>query len=284
LYAVVPYLVVTLIFVVFQRRLMYQPTVIEGLRFADVVSSLGRDVSLRSADGNMLRGWLLYGRRPNTNGHSEAPLVLYFPGNSLNRSERIDDLREIASQGFDVLIFDYRGFGDSTGSPTESSLSKDARQIWRYARDELGYSESRIVIFGESLGGAVTLSLWSKDVSDPPHPAAVILNSTFTSLPAVVAWHYPLFPFRWLLLDCWPSIERIPRVDAPVIIFHGTQDEMVPIAQGRRLANAVPHARFIEIPGGTHNEIPMMRLQQEMDRLLAILPPDDPIGMGDQSR
>lgn len=275
LYAVVPYAVVVVVFAVCQRRLMYQPTVTDRLRVADVDAdgAFGKDAEIQTADGNKLRGWLLSGDRRGGTQVGKVPLVLYFPGNSLNRFERLDDLREIASRGFDVLIFDYRGFGDSTGSPTETDLTTDALLVWSFARNELGYEERRIVVFGESLGGAVALSLWSSDHRDPPQPAAVILNSTFASMPQTVAWHYPLFPFQFLLLDRWPSIERITRVQAPVIVFHGADDAIVPVNQGRALAQAAPNARFVEVSGATHNEIPMMRLRQELDAIMAALPP-----------
>lgn len=275
LYAVVPYAVVVVVFAVCQRRLMYQPTVTDRLRVADVDAdgAFGKDAEIQTADGNTLRGWLLYGNGRQGRRVEQSPLVLYFPGNSLNRQERISDLREIASRGFDVLIFDYRGFGDSTGSPTEADLTTDALLVWNFARNELGYEERRIVVFGESLGGAVALSLWSSDRRDPPQPAAVILNSTFASMPQTVAWHYPLFPFQFLLLDRWPSIERITRVQTPVIVFHGADDAIVPVSQGRALAQGAPNARFVEVSGATHNEIPMMRLRQELDAIMAALPP-----------
>lgn len=253
---------------------MYQPTVAGNLHIADVDPNgeSGIDVALKTDDGNTLRGWLLYASNGDVNRVARAPLALYFPGNSLNRHARIDDLREVASQGFDVLIVDYRGFGDSTGVPTESGLSADARSVWNYARNELRYDESRIVVFGESLGGAVALSLWSRDNPAPPRPAAVILNSTFASMPQTVAWHYPLFPFQFLLLDRWPSIERIGRVTAPVIVFHGSDDRMVPVSHGRALSQASSRARFLEIPGATHNEIPIVRLRTELDAILRGLP------------
>ena len=197
----------------------------------------------------------------------DAPLVIYFPGNAGNRHERIDDLREVAATGFDVLILDYRGFGDSTGSPSEWALTSDARQVWDFACEDLHYLPSQIVVFGESLGGAVALSLWSAESTESPQPAAVILNSTFTTMPDVVAWHYPLFPFRYLLMDRWRSVDRIPRVDPPIVVFHGTADDMVPVSQGRKLASQSPHARFIEIANGTHNNIPMRQLRDELKRI-----------------
>ena len=189
------------------------------------------DVKVQTPDGNTLNGWLL--RHAKHDLDHESPLVVYFPGNSLNRSERFDDLREVASREFDVLIFDYRGYGDSSGSPSERALTSDARLVWEYASEELKYAENRIVVFGESLGGAVALSLWSGDIATHPRPAALILTSTFVSMPRLVAWHYPMFPFRFLVLDRWPSIDRVTAVRAPIIVFHGTVDDMVPVEHGR---------------------------------------------------
>ncbi len=270
LYILVPYIAVTILFTVMQRQLMYRPSVADSLRLADVKlnADLGIDVELKTTDGNTLRGWLLKEQKPNEE-NGEAWLVIYFPGNSLNRYERLTDLREVAASGFDVLIFDYRGFGDSTGSPSESNLSADALLIWQYAINELGYKERRTIIFGESVGGAVALSMWSETNPKPPKPAALILNSTFASLPQTVAWHYPQFPFHILLLDRWLSIERIGNVQSPIVVFHGTDDEMVPVAHGRTLANGSNRARFIEIPGATHNEIPMAQLRDELISLKA---------------
>lgn len=274
LYAATPYLTVIVIFAVFQRQLMYRPTVASSLS----VAALGRpadfaiDVELTSTDDTRLRGWLVYSDGQQRDDGGGNPLVLYFPGNSLNRLERIQDLREVSSRGFDVLIFDYRGFGDSEGSPSESRLSDDALRIWKYACEDLGYDESRIIIFGESLGGAVALSLWSEANSSPPQPAALILSSTFASMQKTVAWHYPLFPFQWLLLDRWPSIERIGRVQTPIIVFHGTADDMIPIEQGRKLAQASSRSEFISIPGGGHNEVPVSLLCAKLESLHASLP------------
>jgi pimeloyl-ACP methyl ester carboxylesterase len=230
LYILLPYFGVTIIFAVLQRRLMYQPTVAESLSITDLGldGDFGIDVELTTADGNTICGWLISGTGQQQQDRSKAALVLYFPGNSLNRYERIADLRAVAARGFDVLILDYRGFGDSTGSPTESALSADALLVWQYARENLGYDERRIVVFGESIGGAVALSMWSETNASPPQPAALILNSTFASMPQTVGWHYPLFPFQFLLLDRWPSIERIGRVQAPIIVFHGTDVKWFP--------------------------------------------------------
>lgn len=266
IYGIIPYLSVVLIFATLQRRLMYRSTPTANLSVAGLKLDAGnfRDVQLQTSDNETLRGWLLIGQRPQSEdpASTDRQLVIYFPGNSLNRHERIQDLREVATCGHDVLIFDYRGYGDSTGRPSESALTKDARQIWDFAREELRYAENQITIFGESLGGAVALSLWSDPQEAHPQPKAVILSSTFASMPLTVHEHYPWFPFHFLLLDRWPSLDRISRVKAPITIFHGTDDDFVSIAQARTLSKACSNATLVELPGSGHNDIPMIQLKK----------------------
>ena len=90
-------------------------------------------MQIQSVDGTTLNGWLLNHQTEQTDGVGESPLLIYFSGNSLNRYERINDLRVVAARGFDVLIFDYRGYGDSTGTPTDTALTSDAKLVWRFA-------------------------------------------------------------------------------------------------------------------------------------------------------
>lgn len=264
-YVIVPYLSVVLIFATFQRRLMYRPTPSTDLSVSKLQLDPNefRDVQLPTLDGETLRGWLLTGQHAESEEpeSTDRPLVIYFPGNSLNRHERIQDLEEIANCGHDVLIFDYRGFGDSTGHPSEFALMDDAKQIWKFAREELQYPENQITIFGESLGGAVALSMWA-DASEPyPQPKYLILSSTFASMSQTVHEHYPWFPFHYLLLDRWPSVDRIRHVKSPITIFHGTDDDFVSLAQARTLSIASPNADLVEIPGSGHNDIPIMQLR-----------------------
>jgi len=302
IYLVVPYLAVTAIFFALQWRLIYRPTAAESLSVANLKLNPEtiRDIELTTPDGTTLRGWWMKGRKmvgledeapgggpPAPVGprdFGDSPLALVFPGHSLNRHERFTDLRQLTSYGYDVLIVDYRGFGDSGGSPSEARLTADARQVYQYARDELGYEECRIVLFGESLGGAVALSLWAEEGdADPdeaaPEPAAVILSSTFASLPDTVAWHYPLFPFHYVLLERWESLDRVRRVTAPVTVFHGEQDAMTPISQARALAEAAPNGTFHALPDRGHNDVPPMQLFKAFTDLLPTLcAPAEPDG------
>ena len=266
IYSVVPYVSVVLIFVTLQRRLMYRPTPSENLSVAELKLDPNnfRDVQLQTSDNETLRGWLLTGKRLDGDEPKamERRLVIYFPGNSLNRSERMQDLQEIADCGYDVLIFDYRGYGDSTGNPSESVLTKDAKQIWDYAQNELQYLETQITLFGESLGGAVALSLWSDSSESNPQPKTVILSSTFASMSRTVHEHYQWFPFHYLVLDRWPSVDRIKNVKVPITIFHGTEDDFVSLAldsnqvrKFRRLPCHPLHQRD-KVPPGTGKRSP----------------------------
>jgi pimeloyl-ACP methyl ester carboxylesterase len=281
IYVLVPYFSVTLIFTLLQRKLMYRPAKALSLKVADLRLDPAqiRDVQLQTSDATTLNGWLLL--PPSTSsddpekhaGEQEKQtqteqLVIYFPGNAQNRSLRRGDLEEIARCGFHVLIFDYRGYGDSTGSPSETGIAADAREIWKFAHEELDFRDEQIVLFGESLGGAVALSLWSEELGDQPRPQAVLLSSTFASMPRTVACNYPAFLFQYLVLDQWRSIDRISRVKAPIRIFHGTSDKLIPIEEARVLAFASGDiSRLTEIPEGEHNDIPMHLLRQELRRI-----------------
>ena len=269
LFAVVPYAAIVLLFVVFQRSLIYRPTVSSSLTAEECgIPDAAVDVRLQTKDGKTLNGWLLKAKGTRSR-KIKHPLVIYFPGNAGHRLARMVDLEEYAALDFDVLIFDYRGYGDSAGSPSQPALESDAKQIWEFVHDKLGYDASHIVVFGESLGGAVALSLWSADVGDAnrPNPAAVILNSTFYSMSDMASWHYPWFPFRIALRDRWPSFERIRRVTSPVIIFHGTEDRLIPFKQGQQLASQATNGRLISIQGGTHNLIPVDQIGRELEQI-----------------
>ncbi|HUQ71607.1 MAG TPA: alpha/beta hydrolase, partial [Planctomycetaceae bacterium] len=258
-----------------QRELMFQPTKTKRLLAAGASSpdqSL-EDVEIQAADGRTLHGW----RFQASTESAELPrlLVIYFPGNAGCRRGRYADCQDFTRLGCDVLLFDYRGYGDNPGSPSEEHFAADARQVWTLATDTLGFMPARIVLFGESLGGAVATRLAAERSQAGEAPSALILNSTFASMGETVAWHYPAFPFRYLLWDRFPSVDRIPHVGCPVLHFHGTDDDIVPIAHGRRLFAAAPKtsptgiaSRFVTIEGGQHNFITMGDMRDAVGELL----------------
>ncbi len=227
-----------------QRRLIYFPSPGPVPSAAQVLPG-GRDVVLDTDDGIRLGAWFL----PAAGGQ-HGPAVLVFNGNAGDRSMRALLAAGLSRMGLSVLLFDYRGFGGNPGSPSEDGLAADARaaQAWLAAQPEV--DPTRIVYFGESLGAAVAIGL----AMERP-PAALVLRSPFTSLPDVGRVHYPWLPVGRLLIDRYPSIDRIGSLTAPVMVIAGDRDDIVPESLSRRLYEAAPDPkRFLPVPGAGHND------------------------------
>lgn len=226
-----------------QRRLMYfplgevPPPHALGLRGVEAVS-------FRTEDGETLGGWFFPAKVPG------AWTVVVFNGNAGNRAYRAELARALGAHGVAVLLFDYRGFGDSTGTPTESGLYADARAARAHVVSRPDVDADRLAYLGESLGAAVAVHLAIEHA-----PAALVLRSPFTSMADVGAVHYPFLPVRWLTRDRYDSLERIARVEAPVLVVAGSRDAIVPIEQSRRLHAAAPSRRgFVVVPDADHND------------------------------
>ena len=155
-----------------------------------------------------------------------------------------------ASHGVSVLLFDYRGYGDSAGSPDERGLALDARAARRYLLSRPDVDAARLVYFGESLGAAVAVEL----AAEHP-PAALVLRSPFTSMADVGSYHYPILPVRLLLRDRYAAIDVIAQVRAPLLVIAGDADSIVPLEQSRRVHDAARSPKaFVVIQGADHND------------------------------
>jgi fermentation-respiration switch protein FrsA (DUF1100 family) len=239
-----------------QRRLIYFPSPGPVAPAATMLPN-GQDVVLDS-DGIRLGAWYF----PVAGG---GPAVLVCNGNGGDRSGRIALAAALNRIGLSVLLFDYRGYGGNPGQPSEDGTAADARaaQAWLAAQPGV----EKIVYFGESLGGAVAVGL---AVVRPP--AALILRSPFTSLPDVGAMHYPWLPVRWLLMDRYPSIERIGSVHVPVMVIAGDRDDIVPEALSRRLYDAANEPkRYVLVPGAGHNDPEMVDGRQMLTEIQGFL-------------
>ena len=283
IYVAVPYVIVTVLFVALQRRFLYPATRSERIPTPRVMGADASDVSVVTHDALTLHGWWLRANTADAASQGipspvtedsqpavldERQLVLCFPGNSADRRARRNDLQEIAQFGCDVLLIDYRGYGDNPGRPNEADLCRDARAIWQLAVGELDYRPAQITLFGESLGGAVAVHLAADLSRDGTPPARLIVSSTFDSLASVVVGAYPAFPFRWLLWDRWQSDRAISEVICPIIVIHGSEDEITPLVHGRALCAAAPPAsadgtlkQFVQLRGRGHNDLPIAALR-----------------------
>ena len=227
----------------YQPRMVFQPDY-QGRALVATPEALGmeyQDVSIATEDGETLHGWWV------PHGHASGT-ILFSHGNAGNISHRLETLRQLHELGLNVLMYDYRGYGNSTGNPSEDGLYHDIEAAWRWLVDERGRAPGEIVISGRSLGGAVTAWLAAR-----VEPACVILESTFTSVPDLGAELYPWLPVRMLSRLRFDALARVPEISSPLLIIHSRDDEIVPWEHARELhAAAVNPAEMLTISGG-HN-------------------------------
>ena len=232
-----------LLLYIFQSHLVFYPET--GREFTATPSQVGlayEDIHLNTSDGISLHGWYIPAPQPRGT-------VLFLHGNAGNISHRLDSVQMFHRLGYSTLIFDYRGYGDSGGTPTEQGTYRDAEAAWRYLIEQRHIPSCRIVLFGESLGGAVAAWLAARQ-----KPAALVIASGFTSVPDFAQHIYPYLPVRWLARMRYDTRENLRFVTAPVLIAHSPEDEIIPFEHGRALfAAANPPKLFLELAGG-HND------------------------------
>lgn len=187
-----------------------------------------------------------YFRAGNTLG-LRGPVALFAHGNA----ELIDGNVEIARQynrlGVHALLVEYRGYGRSAGTPSEQDIVADFAAARALVGGRPEVDDTRWIYHGRSLGGGVACALARR-----APPAALVLQSTFTSIDAMAPW--PLLP-AWLVRDHFDNLGTLRALDRPVLVFHGTHDTIVPVAHGRTLAAAGKHARLVEVDSD-HNDFP----------------------------
>lgn len=198
-------------------------------------------VGIPTSDGETLHGWWV----PVADSKGT---VLLFHGNAGNISHRINYLTMFSKLGYNTLLLDYRGYGQSSGKPSESGTYLDAQAAWRYLTETRGIAPEHIVLFGESLGGAVAAWLAAKE-----KPGLLVLASAFTSIPELAAEFYPFLPVRWISHFEYNTLQALQAVHCPVFIAHSPQDDIVAFHHGQRLLQAAHEPKqFLELEGN-HN-------------------------------
>ena len=236
-----------------QEHLIYFPQFARELIATPAARGLPfEDVSIRTEDGETLSAWWIPADQPRG-----AALVLH--GNAGNISHRIDYARMFRSFGLSTLLVDYRGYGKSTGSPSEEGTYRDALASWRWMVETRGIKPDEIVVLGESLGGPV--ACW---IAALHTPRAVVLASTFTSVTDLGAEKYRLLPVRLLSRFKYDTRDCLSRVKAPVLIAHSPDDDIVPYAHGQALyVVAKEPKRFLELAGSHNNGLIYARPEWE---------------------
>jgi len=223
-----------------QRSLMYFP---DRTRTPPAAAGLpqAEEITLETADGERVLGWHVPPR-------ANEPVVIYFHGNGGALNLRVDRFQKIIAAGIGLVALSYRGYGGSSGRPSEVGLIEDARAAYEFAAERYA---GRIALWGESLGTGVAVALAAEK------PAThLILDAPYTSTVDVAADLYRFLPVRWLMKDQFRSDERIKQVKAPVLILHGEADDIIPIRYGERLlAMVAGKKQMVRFKDGYHVDL-----------------------------
>jgi hypothetical protein len=240
-----------------QSSLIYYPS-IAGRNLDASPQQIGlafEDVELLTEDKVRLHGWFI----PSDNARGT---LLFFHGNAGNISHRLDSIAIFNRMNLDVFIFDYRGYGQSQGRVSETGTYLDAEAAWFYLVETRAIDADEIIVFGRSLGASIAAWLASRH-----RPAALILESSFSSVPSMAQRLYPFLPVKWLASFSYDTRQYVSRIDCPLLVAHSKDDEIIPYAEGRLVFAAAPaDKQFLDMRGG-HNDGFIATGQAYSDRL-----------------
>lgn len=221
----------------------------EGLSYLRGAAEV-RLIRIRRPDGRLLSA---YDARPTGIEEPGVPVVLFFHGNAGNIAYRAALLEELVlGTGARIVLFDYSGYGGNEGSPSEEEVLRDGLAAYDHVAGS-GVPPARIVLYGESLGGAVALAV----AAERPC-AGVVAQSSFSTLSSLSLRIYPWMPLSALLVrGSLRSVDRVSEIGGrvPLLVVHGTKDEIIPFAEGERLHRAAPAGtEFLPVEGAGHND------------------------------
>ena len=200
------------------------------------------DITLNTPDGLKLNAWYIPSKSP-------TGTVIFCHGNGGNICYTLDVVETMNKMNLNVLVFDYRGYGKSEGSPTENGTYTDAETAYQWLIKDKKIPENSIIIMGRSLGAAIAANLAKNH-----NPRLLILESGFSSTPDVAAKQYPIFPVRLLCRYKYKTAEYVKDVKCPLLIVHSPEDEIIPYPNAKRIFNSANEPKeFLEIRG-SHNE------------------------------
>jgi len=222
-----------------ERHSIFFPMKEMGVSPTDI-SLAYENVYFTTKDGNKLNGWFI----PS---EGSRRTVIFCHGNAGNISHRLEKIAILHDLGLNMFIFDYRGYGKSKGTPTEQGLYNDAQAAYEYVRQNRGIPDNDIIVYGESIGGAVAIDL-AKDVDF----RALITEDAFTSIKDMAKIAYPFLP-HFIFSSRFDSLQKIKDIKTQKLIIHSIDDEIVPYRLGEKLfEQAAPPKKMLKLRGG-HN-------------------------------
>ena len=243
---------VSLYMALFEDRFIYFP----GKEISQTPAAIGLTFSehqFTSADSLILHGWYM--------PHPSARFtLLHLHGNAGNISHRLSLYRRWHSLGLSVFAFDYRGYGKSAGEATEAGLYEDAKSARAYVMQNLGVSASRLIISGRSLGAAVAVKLATEQGS-----AGVVLETPFTNISDMAAYHYPWLPLRWLARSSFDTATMMRDLHAPLLLISAITDRIAPASMADHIFTVASQPkRHIRLAGG-HNDFDHLSERQYLN-------------------
>ncbi|NGP77255.1 alpha/beta hydrolase [Balneolaceae bacterium YR4-1] len=259
------YLLLIVLLYVFQTGMMYHPT--EHLYQTPTAIQLDfEDVTFKSANGDEIHGWFIP-------AEPARATVLLSHGNAGNISDRLETLRILNNLELNVLIYDYSGYGKSTGSPSEQTTYENVLAAWNYLTGQRNIPSESIILMGRSLGGPVAAWLATKE-----EPAGLILESTFTSATNLATEIYPFLPVRLMLRFTYPTTDYLSKSSVPVLVMHSREDQLIPFHHGKELYEVAGMPKMFFEMNGAHGNAHMVTGEEyanALDKFLnEMIPPN----------
>jgi len=230
-----------------EALLVFQPSPWEDRNWAQLSGLPLEEVWLPVDEVVTIFGWFV-------EAGPTSPVLLWCHGNAGNVSHRVENMRQLYQRGFSLFIFDYRGYGRSTGVPSEVGLYQDALAAYDYLIHQRRIASERLILFGRSLGAAVAGEVAMKR----PAPG-LIVEGAFPSIQAMSDEHFWGVPARWLMDVEFNLSGKVHALHVPLLVIHGERDSIVPMALGKQVFDAAHEPkRWYVVSGAEHNDVPFV--------------------------
>ncbi len=260
-YLVQGYLLAVAVMIVFQRQVMYYPSSVWSAAPHTGIQT----VTYVTPDNISITSWY-------APPQGDKPVLVMFHGNAGNISDRAFKQDFFAQHGYGFLLAEYRGYGRTKGRPSEEGFYSDARAAMTWLEKTQKIGPSRIILYGESIGTGAA----SEMAIEFKNTKALVLEAPLTTMPDVTKSVYPwLTPVSYLTLDRYDNLSKAPFFEMPVLVVHGSKDNVIPVEQGKKLFAAVgtAHKKLVILEGGSHNDLAEFGLLAEIQKFIDQLPP-----------